>query len=420
VSGDLEQVPFYVRSLDCVHCGLCLEACPTYRDLGLETDSPRGRLYLMRAFAEGRIDDPGAIRPHLDRCLDCRACESVCPSGVRYGEILEAVRSDMERRQPSRGLARWLRRLVLRHVVARQGRLRLACTLARVAERLGMRRLFKAVGLLRPHQDALLPPVPPWRERRSLAGTHRPAGASRGEVFLFTGCVMEQLFGRINRATLDLLLRNGFTVHVPKAQVCCGALLVHDGQADGARALAHANLHAFAGTMPIVVNSAGCGCAMREYGHLLGSEAAHQFSSRVRDVSEFLADTGLTSTPAPLPRRVAYDDPCHLCHGQGVREQPRALLRQVPGIEMVAHADPEECCGSAGIYNLVQPELAGRIGKRKAQALAASGAAVVVTANPGCMLQLRAHLAATGKDVEVRHLVEVLLPAPDVAPSSSA
>jgi glycolate oxidase iron-sulfur subunit len=232
----------------------------------------------------------------------------------------------------------------------------------------------------------------------------------RGEVYLFTGCVMEQLFGRINRATRDLLVHNGFTVHVPSAQRCCGALLVHDGQAEAARALAAANLDAFPGALPVILNSAGCGCAMREYGHLLGTPAAAQFAARVRDVSEFLAEVGLRAQPAPLPQKITYDDPCHLCHGQGVRTQPRDLLRQIPQATLVTHADPEDCCGSAGIYNLLQPELAAEIGRRKADQLIASGADLVASGNPGCMLQLCAHLRARGSTMRVVHPVELLLP----------
>src|SRR5690606_14173276 len=265
----LSESTFYTRTLDCVHCGLCLQTCPTYRVLGLEPDSPRGRLYLMRALAEDRIEDPGAIAPHLDRCLDCRACESVCPSGVRYGEILEATRAVLAERVPRRSFAARLRRLALRHVVARQRVLRAAFAAAHLAERIGLRRLARRLGLLRAAHDRLLPPVPPRSERGPIAGTFPAIGEARGEVFLFTGCVMEQLFGRINRATLELLRHNGFTVHVPRAQRCCGALLVHDGQPGPARALARANLRAFAGKAPIVVNSAGCGCALRAYGHLL-------------------------------------------------------------------------------------------------------------------------------------------------------
>jgi glycolate oxidase iron-sulfur subunit len=218
------------------------------------------------------------------------------------------------------------------------------------------------------------------------------------------------MFGRVNRATLRLLLANGFDVDVPAAQGCCGALLMHAGQNDRARVLARANVAAFAGADLVVNNSAGCGCAMREYGHLLGTPEAADFSRRCRDISEFLAEVGLTATPAPQPLRAAYDDPCHLCHGQGVRQQPRDLLAQVPELQLVPHERPEDCCGSAGIYNLLQTELAGEIGRRKVEKLLAAGVDLIVTGNPGCMLQIDSHLRASGHPVPVRHTVELLLP----------
>lgn len=405
---------FYLRSLDCVHCGLCLPTCPTHQVLGLEADSPRGRIYLMRALAEGRVQDPQAIRPFLDRCLDCRACETACPSGVRYGEILETVRSDLERQAPKRGLAAWLVRTMLWHVVAHQGRLRAAFTMVRAAELLGLRWLATRLRLVPPAVAAIAPPTPPNRERRPLpTGLHHPPPGvpRRGvRVALFTGCIMEQMFGRVNRATLRLLLANGFDVDVPAAQGCCGALLMHAGQNDRARVLARANVAAFAGADLVVNNSAGCGCAMREYGHLLGTPEAADFSRRCRDISEFLAEVGLSATPAPQPLRAAYDDPCHLCHGQGVRQQPRDLLAQVPGLQLVPHERPEDCCGSAGIYNLLQTELAGEIGRRKVEKLLAAGVDLIVTGNPGCMLQIDSHLRASGHPVPVRHTVELLLP----------
>jgi glycolate oxidase iron-sulfur subunit len=400
---------FYERSLDCVHCGLCLPACPTYDVLGLETDSPRGRIYLMRALAEGRVEDPNAIEPHLARCLDCRACESACPSGVRYGEILETARSEMQARWPQRGLRARLRRWLLRAVVARKPRLRLLFTVLRAAERLGLRRLATVLHLLPKLAGELMPPIPGRSARAPLSGTFTPPGTSRGRVALFTGCVMEQMFGDVNRKTLALLLANGFTVDVPEHQVCCGALLVHDGLADDARALARQNLAAFAPHDTVIHNAAGCGAAMRAYGHLLG-EAGESLARRCRDVTEFLAERGLARAPAPHDGKVAYDDPCHLCHGQGVRAQPRALLAQVPGLQLVSHQDPEACCGSAGIYNLVHGELAAQIGRKKAAALLASGAATVATGNPGCMLQIQAHLREAGSDVRVVHPVELLLP----------
>ncbi len=406
----------YARTLDCVHCGLCLPVCPTHQVLGVEADSPRGRIWLMRALAEGRMQDPESIRPHLDRCLDCRACETACPSGVRYGEILEATRASMTARRPPRGLFARLLPFVLWHVVARQGRLRALFAMLRAAELLGLRWLATKLRLLPRAVAALAPTVPPAAERAPLpTGLHHPPPhvAPRGvRVALFTGCVMEPLFGRVNHATLRLLLANGFTVEVPASQRCCGALLVHAGRPDRARELARANVDAFADADVVINNSAGCGCAMKEYGHLLGDDAGRAFAAKCRDVSEFLASAGLSAKPAPRAARAAYDDPCHLCHGQGVRAQPRALLAQVPGLELVAHERPEDCCGSAGVYNLLQGDLAAEIGRRKAESLARADVDLVVTGNPGCMLQIAAHLRLAGSKARVVHPVELLTPEP--------
>ena len=259
--------------------------------------------------------------------------------------------------------------------------------------------------------DDIAPHVPPSAERAPLpTGWHKPKGESRGKVGLFTGCVMEPIFGRINRATLQLLLANGFEVFVPAAQKCCGALLVHAGLPDDAAKVARENTKAFAEVDFVVNNSAGCGCAMREYGELLGDEAGRTFAAKCRDVSEFLAERGLVATPARCESKVAYDDPCHLCHGQKVRTQPRELLAKVPGIALVQHDRPEDCCGSAGIYNMLQPELAQDIGARKAEALCAAKPDLVATGNPGCMMQIAAHLKAAGSNARVVHPVELLLP----------
>ena len=403
---------FHKQSLDCVHCGLCLQVCPTYRVLGLETDSPRGRIYLMRALAEDRLQDPTSVRVHLDQCLDCRACETACPSGVRYGSMLESVRSKMEQQAPKRGFVAALTRFLLEHVVAHQRRLRFVFRMARIAEVLGLRKLAAMLGLMPRHMAEVAPDVPPASERAPIrTGLHRPSGTPRGRVALFTGCVMEQLFGRINRATLDLLLANGFEVDVPAAQGCCGALLIHNGQADAARALARNNVQAFRDAQYVINNSAGCGCALKEYGDLLdGDPEAEAFGRKCRDISEFLAAVGLVATPAPCEKRVAYDDPCHLCHGQGVREQPRSLLAQVPGLQLVPHARPEDCCGSAGIYNLLQPALARQIGDTKVATLRDAGVDAVVTGNPGCMMQIRGRMRAAGMQQPVVHPVELLLP----------
>lgn len=403
--------PWHERTLDCVHCGLCLEACPTYAVLGTEVDSPRGRILLMRALAEGRIEDVDAIRPHLDRCLDCRACETACPSGVQYGHLLESVREQL-RPEPTR--TRRLRHRVasflLRHVVAHQGRLRWFFRLARASELLGLRRLARALRLLPAEVDALVPHVPKGRERAPLRETFPARGERRGRVALFTGCVMEQVFGSINRATARLLAHNGWEVVVPQGQVCCGALLVHDGQADAARDLARRNLVAFEGCDVIVTNSAGCGALLRDYGTLLGTPVATQFAERCVDITAFLARTGLRATPRRCDAVLAYDAPCHLCHAQGVHTEPLDLLAQVPGLRIATHPTAEDCCGSAGIYNLLQPELGRQIGARKAAALATVGATVVATGNPGCMMQIAASLRAAGSDLPVVHPVELLLP----------
>ena len=407
-------VSSYTRTLDCVHCGLCLPHCPTHQVLGNEADSPRGRIYLMRALAEGRVEDPQSIRPFLDRCLDCRACETACPSGVRYGEILEATRAELERTQPKRGMAAWLTRNLLWHVVAKQRRLRCMFALLRGAEVVGLRWLATKLRLMPRSMAAIAPPVPSGAERRPLpTGVHRPpAGTTlrNKRVALFTGCVMEPMFGRVNRATLTVLLANGFEVHVPKAQGCCGALLIHAGQPDHARSLAKTNVAAFADDDIVLNNSAGCGCALKEYDHLLGTENGAEFAKKCRDISEFLAAEGLTATPAARPMRVAYDDPCHLCHGQGVRSQPRDLLRQVPGIVLVDVTKSDDCCGSAGIYNLLQPKLAEEIGQRKAANLHKSAPDLIVTGNPGCMMQIDSHMRRSGHFVPVCHPIELLLP----------
>jgi glycolate oxidase iron-sulfur subunit len=384
--------------------------------LGIEADGPRGRVYLMRAFAEGRVEDPEAVRPFLDRCLGCRACETACPSGVRYGELLESTRAAMEPARRGGGVRERLVRALSRHVLTRPHRLRTAFWLLRAVQVLGLQRLATAVRLLPTSFAQLAPAVPPHAERRPLpTGLHRPPDGVRRRgvrVALFTGCVMEQLFGRVNRATLRVLLANGFDVDVPAAQRCCGALLTHAGQPDRARELARANVNAFAQSDVVINSAAGCGCALKEYGHLLGDDGGGAFAKKNRDICEFLAEVGLSAEPAPLRQRAVYDDPCHLCHGQGVRTAPRDLLARVPGLELVPHARPEDCCGSAGIYNLLQPALAADIGRAKAAALAAANAQIVLTGNPGCLLQIDANLRAAGRPLPVRHPVELLEPPP--------
>ena len=398
----------YEKSLDCVHCGLCLPACPTYEQLSNEADSPRGRIYLMRAMCEGRIDeaDPG-ILPPLSRCLNCRACESACPSGVEYGAMLEEMRAKL-REIHGKSIRAFLERKVLDLFVAWKAGHRLAIGMTGLMQATGAFGMLKLLPLPMRIAQALrlLPKIPRTSERAAIRpGVHEAFGKQRAFVGLFTGCMMESLFGRVNRALLYVLRKNGCRVHVPQAQGCCGALHLHAGFRERTRSLALHNVGAFPADLDaIILDSAGCGTAMKEYGDWIPE--ARAFSSKVRDMSEFLHDLGVVAPQGRVLRKVVYDDPCHLCHGQGVREQPRELLRAIPGLQLIELEEAESCCGSAGVYNIVEPVLANGILARKVEHILASGADCVVTGNPGCQLQLGMGLHGSG--VEVLHLAELL------------
>lgn len=399
----------YARSLDCVHCGLCLPACPTYRETGRETSSPRGRIYLARGVAEGRIPLEGVASEELYLCLGCRACETACPSGVRYGELLEEARAAVERAGARRGAARSVEWLALRRVLPHRLRLHVLLTLLAVAQRL---RLDRAVLPLLPaalrERHRLLPPVPSRLDRRPLPRRTPADGAPRGKVALLEGCIMPELFGAVNRATARVLARNGFDVVVPEAQTCCGALQAHAGDADTARALLGRNAAVFldADVEAVVVNSAGCGAHLRGAGHWISDGAA--LAGRVRDVAEFLVERGFEAPAGRLEARVCYDDPCHLLHGQGVADAPRRLLESIPGVELVAHDDAAACCGAAGIYNLTHREMSEAVLARKLEALAAADPDVIATGNPGCLMQIARGAAERGLRARVAHPVELL------------
>jgi len=421
------RVGIHAKTLDCVHCGLCLQSCPTYRATGRETSSPRGRIYLMRGHAEGRLDDPALLAEEAFLCLGCRACETACPSGVRYGELLEHTRAAVrEHAAPDHGarIAAALERFMLREVVPRRGRLRLLVALLALVQRLGLDRL--AARILPPalaSRAALMPAIPPAPERRRMPAFTPAEGVRRGRVALFEGCIMPELFGRVNDAARRVLARAGFDVVVPEAQGCCGALHAHAGDLDAARSLGRANLAVFAGSDAaggtgangapaagfdaIVVTSAGCSAALKELPHWLGAEGA-PLAGGVRDVLEFLDAVGARLTFAPLPRRVCYDDPCHLIHAQGVAAAPRRLLASIPGLELVPHRNPEACCGAAGIYNLTHPEMSARVLAPKLDALAEAAPEIVATANPGCAMQLASGLAGRGLPARVVHPIELL------------
>jgi glycolate oxidase iron-sulfur subunit len=400
----------YARSLDCVHCGLCLSACPTYRASGRESSSPRGRVYLMRGAAEGRIGLEGLLAEEAYLCLGCRACETACPSGVRFGAMLELTRARVVEAGLRRGAAARIERALLRHVIPRRLRLRLLVDLLGLARGLRLHRLAAAVGPAPLRELAeLAPEVPSRRERRRLPELVPAEGQRRGRVALLVGCVAAEVFAPVNRATTRVLARNGFDVLVPRAQTCCGALHAHAGDLEAARRLARRNAESFtaAGVDAVISNSAGCGAAMREAPQWLGAEG-EAYARLVRDVSEFLDEVGIRPPRRLLRARVCYDDPCHLVHGQGVRDAPRNLLRAIEGLELVPHADPTSCCGAAGTYNLTQRAMSRAVLARKLDALAAVDPDVIATGNPGCLMQLRAGARARGLRARVAHPIELL------------
>jgi glycolate oxidase iron-sulfur subunit len=403
----------------CVHCGLCLAYCPTFSELGTEMDSPRGRIFLIKSLAEGRMTLGDSTARHLSLCLDCRACETVCPAGVPYGRLIEAAKAEIEQRRPGalpRRLFRWLNfGLLLGHPRL----LALAASALRFYQASGLQRLARKSGLLRllpgtlPAWEALLPVVPARSAR--LPRLTPAVGLPRARVALLTGCVQQVVFAEHNRATARVLARNGCDVVVPETDGCCGALNAHGGDHARALAMARSTIDAFEATRAdvVVVNTSGCGAHMKAYGHLLGddpayAERAKRFAASVRDLAEFLAREPLRGPLAPVPLTCTYHDPCHVVHGQKIKSEPRQLLAQIPGLQLVELTESDWCCGSAGIYNLTQPEMATRLLHRKVSHVLATGAEVVVTANPGCILQIQAGLGAHGANVRVMHLVEVL------------
>ena len=410
----------------CVHCGLCLPSCPTYRETGLEMSSPRGRIYLMKAVADGRIGmEEEVFQQQMSQCLNCRACEAVCPSGVQYGAILEASRAQLEqarddgRLPPHPWLVQLMRGGTFGLMFKQLALFRLFSRCMWLYQRSGVQFAARRLGILQALKldttEALLPPISdafvvPQGQVFQAEGT------ARYHVGLLPGCIMSTAFAGVHAATIRVLQKNGCTVYLPPSQGCCGALHSHGGDLDGARELARRNIAAFAGMGldAVIVNAAGCGSTMKEYGHLLHDDSAWakraaDFAANVRDISEFLALIDLnTADMHALNLRVTYQEPCHLAHAQRISAQPRQLLRAIPGLTLVEMQESSLCCGSAGIYNVTQPEMAERLGRRKLDHAEATAADVVVTANPGCHLQLAGGLQRRGNRMVVRHIVELL------------
>lgn len=413
----LAQKIEYQRYQDCVHCGLCTASCPTYVENGDENDSPRGRIYLMRSVADGRLTLSDEVRKHLNLCLDCRACESACPSGVQYGRIIEPFKVALQRSAPPEERTSLLQRMILRHLFPYADRVKAALVPALVMQRLGLLDLADSIGLTRllpptlRRMQAMLPRL--GRLGSGLPDRLPPVGPRRARVALFLGCVAEAMDPETNAATARVLQQNGCEVVVPRSQACCGAIHYHSGFEEPAEALARRNLGAFDPDEygAIIVNAAGCGAMLKEYPHLLNGadhDAAERFSAKVRDVSEFLYGLGLVPPKHPVPARVAYHDACHLCHGQQIRNQPRALLQMIPGLELVPLEESEICCGAAGTYNLTQPEMSERLGRRKMDHIDQADPEVVASGNIGCNLQIARKIKERRRDIEVTHPVRLL------------
>lgn len=420
VFDDLER-PQADKISTCIHCGLCLDKCPTYRALGTEMDSPRGRIYLIKAVDEGRLGMTPNFIDHMYLCLDCRACETACPSHVQFGDLMERARGQIERHVPRPWYERLLRRVVFQALFPYPWRMEQIFFALRWYQRLGLQTLLRQSGLLRllssplAQMEGMLPALPARPFTRSVPAMLPGKPPVQRRVGMFTGCVMNLFYADVHHATSRVLQANGCDVWLSPRQTCCGALHMHAGERDLARQLARRNIAAFE-QQPvdaIVNNAAGCGAQLKAYGELLVDDPAfaaraHAFSSKVQDVSECLAQEPLRGPLGSVPKRVVYDDPCHLLHAQGIQQQPRQVLQQIPGLQLVPLTDADFCCGAAGIYNITHPQLSQRILARKIDFIKAAQPEVITTGNPGCMMQLRLGVQEAQLNIPVMHPVELL------------
>jgi glycolate oxidase iron-sulfur subunit len=411
--------PVYEDYARCVHCGLCLNACPTYRLWNLEADSPRGRIHQMIQVELNEQPITDSFVDHIDKCLDCRACETACPSGVEYGKLVEHARAHIERDYPRSWLTNVTRNFVFRHLLPAPHRIIDFARILRLYQRSGLQAVARSIGILKllglSERERLLPPIDDEFFYRRFGWTFPAAGPRRVRIAFFAGCIANVTFSQLNEATIRVLTANGCEVVVPDGQLCCGALAAHAGVRDATRELARKNLSVFLHEEfdAIITNAAGCGSTLKEYDHLfLPHEPEHMqaraFSAKTRDVTEFLAALGLTAKMKPLPVRVTYQDSCHLLHGQKIREAPRTLLRAIPNLDFVELPYSEICCGSAGFYNITQTETSLELLAEKMRHAQSTRAQTIVTANPGCLLQLRAGAAIHSTSQEVLHVIELL------------
>jgi glycolate oxidase iron-sulfur subunit len=401
---------------DCVHCGFCLPTCPTYVLFGEEMDSPRGRIYLMnKGLTEEPMND--TMVRHWDLCLGCMACVTACPSGVQYDKLIEATRAQVERRYERRADDKAFREMIFQ-LFPYRSRLRLAAGPLRLYQRFGLDKKLRKAGVmsrLPARMRAMEALMPKLSKEEKIPEYTSPAGERRKRVGFLTGCVQQVFFSQVNSATVRVLAAEGCEVVAPKNQGCCGALSTHAGREEESLNFARKTIDTFEreNLDNVVVNAAGCGSTMKEYAYLLRddpeyAERAKKFSAKVKDVSEFLQEIGTIAERHPLPISAAYHDACHLAHQQGVRQQPRKTLKQIPGMEVKEITEAEVCCGSAGIYNMVEPEPAAELGERKARNILKTEAQMIVTSNPGCMLQIQASLKKMGHDMSMAHPMEVI------------
>jgi glycolate oxidase iron-sulfur subunit len=406
----------YQRFLDCVHCGLCTSACPTYLLTGNENDGPRGRIYLMRGVTDGHVTFTPEVERHLELCLDCRACETACPSGVQYGRIIEPFRVALAQQAAKSSKLDWFHRWILFGLFVRPDRLRKTLWPARIAQRLKLDRLAQSLGLFRllsPRLQQLVETLPPLEKPLPELPEFLPAkGPRRAKVALFTGCVSDALYRSTNWNTARVLQANGCDVLVPRGQNCCGAIHFHAGESEPAKQLADANLNAFASECDaIIVNVAGCGAMLKDYGHhwhdARDAERA-TFMGKVRDVCQFLDQLGLITPRGEIKLTATYHDACHLNHAQKIREAPRRILQKIPGLALVELPETDICCGAAGTYNLTQPEMARQLSRRKLQNILSTGARTVLTGNVGCLLQIIREARAENEPLRVLHPIDLL------------
>ncbi len=403
----------------CVHCGMCLESCPTYQQLGHEHQSPRGRVHVIAAVAQGKMDINEAFADPVFTCLDCRACETACPAGVEVGALIEAARGQIRQAMPLTGWKAFVHRFFLRGIFPHPNRLHMLGRLTKFYQKSGLQTVVRKTGLKKILPDHLA------EMEEVMPAVHRPVlktypekvpakGEKKNRVAFFTGCIMDVMFADINEATVRVLTRNGNEVAIPKQQVCCGALHVHAGDREQGKALARKNIDTFleADVDKIIINSAGCGCALKEYPELLRNDAeyrekAEQFAAKVEDISKYLHDTDYEKPKGRIDKRVTYHDACHLAHGQGIRHEPRQVLQDIPGLELVELPDADRCCGSAGIYNITNPEMAGQLLDRKIDDVP-DDVELISMGNPGCMLQMAVGVLKHGRREEIVHTVQLL------------